>query len=60
MGAVVLYVPCLDYLLSDMEFDGDAFQCHFGNAEMQFDAHSLSSPSPHLPPSASMQPCLEW
>ena len=50
VGAVILYVACLDFLLSDMEFDGDAFQCDFGNAELQFDAHtctrSLSSPSP--------------
>ena len=28
VGAVILYVACLDFLLSDMEFDGDAFQCH--------------------------------
>ena len=49
VGAIILYVQCLDCLLSDMEFDGDAFQCHFGNAEMQFDAHSLSSPPPTSP-----------
>ena len=54
----------MDFLLSDMEFDGDAFQCCFGNAELQFDAHTCThcplQPPPPPPPSPSMQPFLEW
>ena len=44
---------CVDFMSRDMEFDGDAFQCNFGNAEFEFDAHTHTYTHTHTSSSSS-------